>query len=101
MADDTVLITGGTGFIGQHTIIAALAAGFRVRAAIRSLDREEEVRAYLAHGGADPGDRLSFVETDLLKDEGWADAAQGCVYAIHSASSTPSGNYASEEDWIR
>ncbi|KYK50247.1 epimerase [Bradyrhizobium liaoningense] len=101
MADDTILITGGTGFIGQHTIIAALAAGFRVRTAIRSLDRADEVRAYLAHGGAEPGERLSFVETDLLKDEGWAEAAQGCVYAIHSASSTPSGNYASEEDWIR
>lgn len=101
MTDDTILITGGTGFIGQHTIIAALAAGFRVRTAIRSLDREKEVRAYLAHGGAEPGERLSFVETDLLRDEGWAEAAQGCVYAIHAASSTPSGNYASEEDWIR
>lgn len=101
MADDTILITGGTGFIGQHTIIAALAAGYRVRAAIRSLDRADGVRAYLAHGGAEPGDRLSFVETDLLRDAGWAEAAQGCVYAIHSASSTPSGNYASEEEWIR
>ncbi|QDL92490.1 aldehyde reductase [Paroceanicella profunda] len=101
MPDDTILITGATGFIAQHTIIAALAAGFRVRTAIRSLGRADEVRAYLAHGGAEPGDRLSFVETDLLKDEGWAEAAQGCAYAIHSASSTPSGHYASEDDWIR
>jgi len=101
MADDTILITGATGFIAQHNIIAALAAGFRVRTAIRSLDRSDQVRAYLAKGGAEPGDRLSFVETDLLKDDGWAEAAQGCTYAIHSASSTPSGAYASEEEWIR
>lgn len=101
MADDTILITGATGFIAQHNIIAALAAGFRVRAAIRSLDRADQVRAYLANGGAEPGDRLSFVETDLLKDDGWAEAAQGCTHAIHSASSTPSGEYASEEEWIR
>ncbi|QYA13239.1 NAD-dependent epimerase/dehydratase family protein [Rhizobium sp. AB2/73] len=101
MADDTILITGATGFIAQHNIIAALAAGFRVRTAIRSLDRSDQVRAYLAKGGAEPGDRLSFVETDLLKDEGWAEAAQGCIYAIHSASSTPSGDYASEEEWVR
>jgi len=101
MTDDIILITGGTGFIGQHTIIAALAAGFRVRTAIRSLHRQDEVRAYLARGGAEAGDRLTFVETDLLKDEGWAEAAEGCVYAIHTASSTPSGSYASEEDWIR
>lgn len=101
MADDTILITGATGFIAQHNIIAALAAGFRVRTAIRSLDRSDRVRAYLAKGGAEPGDRLSFVETDLLKDDGWAEAAQGCTYAIHSASSTPSGAYASEEEWIR
>ncbi|MGN8113965.1 SDR family oxidoreductase [Labrys sp. 22185] len=101
MADDTILITGATGFIAQHNIIAALAAGFRVRTAIRSLDRSDQVRAYLAKGGAEPGDHLSFVETDLLKDDGWAEAAQGCTYAIHSASSTPSGAYASEEEWIR
>ena len=101
MADDTILITGATGFIAQHNIIAALAAGFRVRTAIRSLDRSDQVRAYLAKGGAEPGDRLSFVETDLLKDEGWAEATQGCTYAIYSASSTPSGDYASEEEWIR
>ena len=32
---------------------------------------------------------LSFVELDLLKDEGWNEAAEGCKYIIHVASPFP------------
>ena len=34
-------------------------------------------------------DKLSFVELDLVKDDGWNDAAKGCKYIFHIASPFP------------
>jgi dihydroflavonol-4-reductase len=99
--DELVLVTGGTGFIAQHCMLALLNAGYRVKTTVRSLSRETEVRANLKTGGAEPGDRLSFVVADLGSDNGWAEAAAGCVYVFHGASPTPSGDQVSEEDWVR
>jgi dihydroflavonol-4-reductase len=101
VTNKSVLVTGGTGFIAQHCIIALLQAGFRVRTTLRTLAREDEVRAHLARGGAEPGERLSFVTADLCADAGWAEATTGCTYVMHSASPTPSGDQVSEDDWIR
>lgn len=98
---ELVLVTGGTGFIAQHCIIALLNAGYRVRTTVRSLSREAEVRANLRAGGADPGERLSLAVAALGSDDGWAEAAAGCTYAFHGASPTPSGDQASEEEWVR
>ena len=99
--DTQVLVTGGTGFIAQHCILVLLKHGYRVRTTVRSFSREAEVRQHLLVGGAEPGDRLSFVEADLTSDAGWAKAAAGCSYVMHGASPTPSGNQTCEEDWIR
>jgi dihydroflavonol-4-reductase len=96
----TVLVTGGTGFIAQHCILVLLEAGYRVRTTVRSLAREAEVRQHLKAGGAEPGDRLSFVAADLGVDDGWTGAAAGCTYVLHGASPTPTGEQSSEEDWI-
>ncbi len=99
--NESVLVTGGTGFIAQHCILALLDAGYRVKTTVRSLTREAEVRANLKAGGAEPGDRLSLVAADLGSDNGWAEAAAGCAYVLHGASPTPSGNQVREEDWVR
>ena len=48
----TVLVTGGSGFIGSYCILQLLAAGHQVRATVRNLNRESEVRAMLKEGGA-------------------------------------------------
>lgn len=101
MAADLVLVTGGTGFIAQHCILALLQAGYRVRTTIRTPSREEEVRAYLKTGGGEAGDRLSFAITDLGADAGWAEAAAGCAFVMHGASPTPSGDQVRLEDWVR
>jgi dihydroflavonol-4-reductase len=85
----TILVTGGSGFIGSHSIIQLLAAGHQVRATLRRLNRESDVRAMLKHGGAEPGDRLSFVAAHLENDAGWSDAVAGCDYVLHIASPFP------------
>lgn len=85
----TVLVTGGSGFIGSHCILQLLAAGHRVRTSVRSPGREAAVRAMLKQGGAEPGERLSFVEADLERDAGWPAAVAGCDYVLHVASPFP------------
>ena len=42
-----VLVTGGSGFIASHCILGLLAAGHRVRATVRSLERAADVRKVL------------------------------------------------------
>lgn len=86
----TVLVTGGSGFIGSHCIVQLVAAGHTVRTTVRSLDREAEVRAMLKVGGAEPGEQLTFYVADLLQDDGWAAAMKGCEYVLHVASPFPS-----------
>ena len=85
----TILVTGGSGFIGSHCILQLLATGHHVRTTVRNLKREGDVRAMLMEGGAKPGDRLSFFAADLQSDAGWPQAVAGCEYVLHVASPLP------------
>ncbi len=96
----TVLVTGGSGFIGAHCILQLLAAGYSVRTTVRDLKREADVRAMLKVGGADPGNRLAFAAADLEKDAGWADAVAACEYVLHVASPFPANLPKHEDDLI-
>jgi dihydroflavonol-4-reductase len=84
-----VLVTGGSGFIGSHTILQLLAAGHEVRTTVRDLQREAGVRAMLEAGGAKPAGRLRFFAADLEREAGWAPAVAGCEYVLHMASPFP------------
>ncbi len=97
----TVLVTGGSGFIASHCILDLLAQGHDVRTSVRALTREASVRDMLEQSGAEPGDRLTFVVADLLKDAGWAEAVAGCDFVLHVASPFPSGIPEHEDDIIR
>lgn len=96
----TVLVTGGSGFIGSHAILQLFAAGQEVRTTVRNLAREGDVRAMLKVGGAEPGARLSFFAADLESDDGWAEAARGCEYVLHIASPFPAGVPKSDDELI-
>ncbi len=74
----TVLVTGGSGFVGSHTLIQLLDAGHEVRTTVRDLKRADDVRAMLKQGGAALSDRVSFFAADLESDTGWREAIAGC-----------------------
>src|SRR5690348_16764259 len=95
----TVLVTGGSGFVGSQVVLQLLNAGHTVRTTVRSPDRESGVRAMLKSAEARADGRLSFVVADLLRDQGWAEACRGCDFVMHVAS--PLTATKNEEEVIR
>jgi nucleoside-diphosphate-sugar epimerase len=81
----TVLVTGGSGYIGSWCVIGLLQQGYNVRASVRSLAKEDAARAAIT-SEVDAGNRLSFHALTLTDDAGWDAAAEGCEYVLHVAS---------------
>ncbi|QKZ13833.1 SDR family oxidoreductase [Spirosoma sp. KUDC1026] len=96
----TVLVTGGSGFIATHCIIALLNNGYAVKASLRSLSREVEVKQMLTTGGIRDFSKLTFVQADLSSKTGWREAVEGCTYVIHPASPTPNPAAKHEDEFI-
>jgi dihydroflavonol-4-reductase len=96
----TVLVTGGSGFVGGHCILTLLNSGYSVRSTVRSAAREAEVRQMLQAGGITSFDKLSFAIADLTSDDGWAAAITGCDYVLHVASPLTKDKSAKEDDLI-
>lgn len=100
MKDETVLVTGGSGFVASHCIAQLLRDGYRVRTSVRSLARESEVRAMIKQAGIETDERLSFVAADLTSDQNWSEAVQGCSYVLHVASPFSLNMPKNEDDMI-
>ncbi|MEM8706164.1 MAG: aldehyde reductase [Actinomycetota bacterium] len=79
-----VLVTGITGYIGQHCGAELLSRGHQVVGTIRSQAKAEATTDALR--AVAPVDELTLVEADLLADDGWDDAVAGCDYVLHVAS---------------
>ncbi|MBE7176712.1 MAG: aldehyde reductase [Mucilaginibacter polytrichastri] len=96
----TVLVTGGSGFIASWCIVTLLNKGYAVRATLRSLSKAEQVKQMLGMAGIREWGDLSFVEADLLDEAAWERAAVGCTYVIHPASPTPHTDAKTEDDFV-
>jgi dihydroflavonol-4-reductase len=93
---DTVLVSGGSGYIAGYLIRQLVTEGWKVHATIRNLAKEGGVRKLLAVDDS----RVGFFAADLTSDAGWADAMAGCSHVAHVASPFPSDAVRNPDDLI-
>lgn len=93
---NTVLVTGGSGFIAGYLIRQLAAAGWTIHTTVRHLSKEATVRQLLGV----PTAQLRVFAADLMNDAGWADAVSGCSHVAHVASPFPPGAVKHEDDLI-
>jgi nucleoside-diphosphate-sugar epimerase len=98
--NQTVLVTGGSGFVGAHCILQLMENGYRVRTTVRSLSKKNEVIEMLKNGNAKAPEELSFIEADLSSDTNWDEAVKDCEYVLHVASPIALGTPKDENEMI-
>ncbi len=80
-----VLITGISGYVGLHAAAELLKNGYSVRGSVRNLSKTAELTRVIQKE-VEPNGNLEYCELNLLNDEGWKEAMQGCDYVLHIAS---------------
>ncbi len=93
----TILVTGGTGYIGGEVIDALLKAGKAVHTTVRNISKSEP---RLRARWRDTGGRLKVFQADLENDAGWQDACAQCDAVAHVASPFPLAVPKDENDLI-
>jgi uncharacterized protein YbjT (DUF2867 family) len=68
-----VFLTGGTGFVGRHTMKRLLDEGYGIRALVRDAARTDEL----------PHDNVDFVTGNIVEGTGLDAGMQGCDAVIH------------------
>jgi len=97
-AQATVLVTGGSGYLARWCIGGLLDRGFTVRTTVRNRSSEASLRSLFPT--AEGSGRLRVFAADLLRDDGWKEAADGCEYVLHVASPFPPREPKNPDDLI-
>lgn len=96
---ERVLLTGISGYIGQHCAAQLLEQGYDVAGTVRSRAKADAARSAIS--AVAQVERLSFAEADLLSDEGWDAAMEGCTSVLHVASPFVLAEPKDEDELIR
>lgn len=96
----TVLVTGGTGFLGIHTVLQLLQQGYHVQTTLRSIAKKELILKALKEGRVTDFSNLTLIEADLTSDRNWEEAVKGCEYVLHVASPFPAQDPKDEDELI-
>lgn len=81
----TVLVTGGTGYIGSWVVKGLLEQGYRLRLTVRDMGNQLKYQ-FLTDMAQNTNGNLEIFEADLMKAGSFDVAAKGCDAILHIAS---------------
>ncbi|EPS39650.1 hypothetical protein H072_6570 [Dactylellina haptotyla CBS 200.50] len=91
-ADQTILITGASGFVGSGVVLRVLQEGYKVVLTVRDETQIPWLKKVFGHE-----DQVKFVVIpDFLKEGAFDEVVKGVDYVIHTASPIPKPDMASE-----
>ena len=80
-----VLVTGISGYVGLHAAAELLKKGYSVRGSVRNLSKTAQLTKAIQNE-VELNGNLEYCELNLLNNDGWKEAMQGCDYVLHIAS---------------
>ena len=83
--EKTILVTGGTGYIGSWIVKDLLEKGYIVRLTVRNKNKRSKYQ-HLLEIEKKTGSKLEIWEADLLNPGSYDEVAKGCDAVIHTAS---------------
>lgn len=81
----SVMVTGGTGYVGSWVVKALLQKGYDVRLTVRNKNKKEKYQ-HLQQIADQAEGTMTLWEADLLKEGSYDQAAKGCELVVHMAS---------------
>jgi len=83
MTQQTILLTGASGFVGTHVLKAFLESGYNVKATVRSDEKAKNVAAIFP----EHKEQLSFaIVEDIVADNAFDEAVKDVSGVVHTAS---------------
>ncbi len=82
MEAQTILVTGGTGYVGAWVVKGLLEKAYTVRLTVRNQNNESKFEPLKQIALTTKG-KLEIWEADLLKEGSFNDAATGCDAIMH------------------
>ena len=90
-SDGPVAVTGASGYVGSHVVVALVKHGYIVRACVRDPNNPDKTEHLLAlNGGGYPG-RVELFTANLLDDGSYDIPFTDCCAVLHAGTPMPYG----------
>ena len=88
-SDGPVAVTGASGYVGSHVVIALMKRGYNIHACLTQLDNPDKTEHLLALNGEDYSGHLELFSANLLKEGSYDIPFRDCSAVLHAG--TPMG----------
>ncbi|MHA2280528.1 MAG: NAD-dependent epimerase/dehydratase family protein [Promethearchaeota archaeon] len=88
-SDGPVAVTGASGYVGSHVVIALMKRGYTVHACVTELNNPEKTDHLLTLNGGDYSGQLKLFSANLLEKGSYDTPFKDCIAVLHAG--TPMG----------
>ncbi|MHA2392189.1 MAG: NAD-dependent epimerase/dehydratase family protein [Promethearchaeota archaeon] len=91
-SDGPVAVTGASGYVGSHVVVALIKHGYTVHACVRDLNNPDKTDHLLALNEGDFPGHLELFSANLLKEGSYDTPFSGCSAILHAGTPMGYGN---------